>query len=86
MIIMHDLQSPLRFMSDAINRLHDKTLEQKFTDVRGIGVELQKTSVNIYRFVEDFGLWLSAMGRNFRIQNSWINVHELVGELRLFFT
>ena len=86
MIISHDIQSPLRFLSEAAHRAYEKSLQNSFTDITELTKELRNTSENIYHFVQDFNAWINSMDKNFSLQNDWVNVFELLDELSVFFT
>jgi signal transduction histidine kinase len=86
MIVAHDLQSPLRFLNDAIQRANEKALRKDEDAVIAITETMQKASLNIYRFIEDFVVWLKALGKNFQPQYSSINMYALATELKVFFS
>ena len=48
-------------------------------------MELVKATEEVYHFVEDFGWWLSSMGKNFNPQNREINLSDMLTELEQFF-
>ena len=85
-IITHDLQSPLRFQLDAIRRVHKKSLKNDYADLTHTSEVLIKATEEIYHFVEDFGLWLSSMDKDFHVQNETINLDALLAELKQFFS
>ena len=85
MIVMHDLQSPLRFLFDATRRAHEKSILKRYSELEEINLELFKASGKIYNFVSDFGWWLSTTGNQFKTQTEIINLPELLAELNQFF-
>lgn len=85
-IITHDLQSPLRFLLDAVRRVHKKSLQNQYGDLTATSEVLQKATEEIYHFVEDFGLWLSSLDKDFNLQNETINLDGLLVELEQFFS
>jgi signal transduction histidine kinase len=85
MIVMHDLQSPLRFLFDATRRAHEKSIQKRYSELEEINLELFKASGKIYNFVSDFGWWLSTTGSQFKTQNEIINLPDLLAELNQFF-
>jgi signal transduction histidine kinase len=85
MIITHDLQSPLRFLSNALNRLHN-IHEDSDDEVRELSDELVNTSANIYHFVEDFSIWISKVNMAGNLNVEAVNIHELFSELEIFFS
>ena len=50
MIIMHDLQSPLRFLFDATRRAHEKSTLKRYSELNEISLELFKATGKIYSF------------------------------------
>jgi|GEM_PF-2050192 len=85
-IISHDIQSPLRFLSEAANRAYEKCLQNSYADIAGLTQELKNASQNIYHFVQDFNSWINSMGGNLNLQTDRINLSRLLNELSVFFT
>jgi K+-sensing histidine kinase KdpD len=85
MIITHDLQSPLRFLSGVSRRLNVMAREYHLQDITEMSSDIQRSSASIHHFVQDFGFWLKALGRDFRIQSTPVALTEIVMELRDFF-
>ncbi len=83
MIIMHDLQSPLRFLYDATRRAHE---QYKYSELSEINLELFNATGKIYSFVNDFGWWLNSLGENFKPQYELIDLSVLLEELNQFFS
>ncbi|HTQ28146.1 MAG TPA: ATP-binding protein [Puia sp.] len=86
MIIAHDLKSPLWFLHMATRRLNQDISSSGNAEVKGVGLELQKTSASIFHFVDDFSYWLGTMTKNFRIQRAEVFIKELLQDLQVFFT
>lgn len=80
-IISHDIQSPLHFLADIAQKLHERSLSNSHNEVKDISWQLQKASNNIHQFVEDLSLWLTKMQKDFYVQNACINAAALVNEL-----
>lgn len=85
MIITHDLQSPLRFLSNAMDRMHEK-VSLADAEVVSLSNELRKTSTNIHRFVEDFGIWIKKVNMNEHQAEEPVNINKLFAELEVFFS
>ena len=85
MIIMHDLQSPLRFLFDATRRAHEKSILKRYSELNEISLELFKATGKIYSFVNDFGWWLSTTGSHFKTKSETIDLPDLLAELNQFF-
>lgn len=85
MILAHDLESPLRFFGDEIERLERHSRKSQDIQINQISQELKKTSKNVYGFVEDFGSWLGAIGKNFKPNVRPTDLNMLALELNDFF-
>ncbi len=84
MIIAHDLQSPLRYISSSTQRLHDTLLKKGYYEAQVLSSELSNSSYNIYRFVEDFSIWTSTLGSSFHSRDSGVNLYNLLVEIHNF--
>ena len=86
MIIVHDLESPLRFLSQLTKKVHTKVSNSNNDNDTIIATrEIQQTISNIYRFVHDFGWWMQSMNEHFRITNSKVDLMQLLTQLQGFF-
>ncbi|HEX5155087.1 MAG TPA: two-component regulator propeller domain-containing protein [Parafilimonas sp.] len=85
MIITHDLQSPLRFLSDAMERMHEIN-KNADADTKELSVELKNTSANIHHFVEDFGIWIKKVNIAGNLNVKPVNIAALLAELEIFFS
>lgn len=85
MIITHDLQSPLRFLSDAMVRMHEINKSAN-ADTKELSTELKNTSANIYHFVEEFGVWVRKVNVTNNLNFKPVNTETLFDELRIFFS
>ncbi len=86
MIIAHDLQSPLRFISSATYRLYQTLIKKEYYEAQILGLELSKSSRSTYSFVVDFTFWLSSLSGNFHLQSDKVNLHNLLVEISPYFT
>lgn len=86
MIVSHDIQSPLRFLASTMQRLHYKTLQNDFSNIQKLTGEMRNASSNVFRFVEDFSVWLSNIHGNIGIHTEWFSLADLLTELNFFFT
>lgn len=84
-IITHDLQSPLRFLSNVSERINREVKNGNMEALPELSRELQRSSAGIYRFVQDFGLWVNAKGRNFKPVQEPVVLAGLVKTLQVFF-
>ncbi len=85
MIIVHDVQSPLRFLSDITGKIKWNTGRHSPEVMAGILDDLHKSASATYAFVRDFGLWLSALEAGFVITRQPVSLKELTDELAAFF-
>jgi len=86
MIITHDIQSPLRFLSDSSRRFFEIAARNNNTDYLAVAREMQKTTGNIYAFVEEFGIWIHSQDNNFQIDKKPFRLEEILQELWVFFS
>lgn len=84
-IITHDLQSPLRFLSDAMERMHSIN-KNGDADTKELSTELKNTSANIHHFVEDFGIWIKKVNIAGNLDLKPVNIAKLLTELEIFFS
>lgn len=85
MIITHDLQSPLRFLSMAVERLNN--LNAAGTDeMQELSSEVRKTTSSIYRFVENFSVWIKKVNIKGKLDINPVNLNELTADLAEFFS
>lgn len=84
LILAHDLQSPLRFLSDAMQRLHE-TSNYQHEETAELSYELKNSSVKIHRFVDDFVTWIRKVNIDTSIDLRPVNVYALLMELDAFF-
>ena len=85
-IITHDLQSPLRFITSTTHRIYNTLLKNEYYEAELMSLDLTRSSYQTYRFVEDFSLWLSTLGKNFQLHYTLVNLHKLLFDLSYFFT
>ncbi len=84
MVVTHDLQSPLRFLSDAMDRLHRHHLAIG-GETEELSREIKKTSGNIYQFVADFTVWIKNINVQGHIDPKPVPLRPLLDELKDFF-
>lgn len=85
LLITHDLQSPLRFLSIMCDHLHDKAAGNDDQEIRHSSSEIKNASLEIHAFVEEFGLWATTQQENFRINTTRFSLQPLMEELQRFF-
>lgn len=85
MIIVHDVQSPLRFISDISNRIRQSEKKRSPEEMGVLLNDLYKSASTTHAFVRDFGLWLSSLEEGFVMTRQPVVLAELAGELQAFF-
>ncbi|PZF74871.1 sensor histidine kinase [Taibaiella soli] len=84
MIITHDLQSPLRFLSNAFEQM-DVEYSYADTETQQLSREMKKTSSNIYQFVKDFGVWIKKVNMHGQTEITDVNLSRLLVQTASFF-
>lgn len=85
LLITHDLQSPLRFLTVMADHLREKAAERKDHELSKGSEELKNASQEIHSFVEEFGLWATTQQENFKIHVTRFSLSQLLEELQRFF-
>jgi signal transduction histidine kinase len=86
MMVGHDLQSPLHFMSLLSSHVDD-ALEQQLVDKARTGnKEVRSTALKIHAFVEEFNLWARLQDAKFNLSKRTFSLSEVITELDSFFT
>lgn len=84
MIITHDLQSPLRFLSNAFEQI-DVEYAYADAETRQLSQEMKRTSSNIYQFVKDFGIWIRKVNMLGGTEITEVNLSRLILQTAAFF-
>lgn len=85
LLITHDLQSPLRFLSVMCDQLNESAAGQAYREVANTSKEIKNASQEIHAFVEEFGLWATTHQENFQINITRFSLQSLMEELGRFF-
>lgn len=85
LVIAHDLQSPLRFLSDAMERLPSETKQFEKQEFTELVTELKNTSNKLHHFVEDFVAWIKKANIDDNLDARPVNISQLLTELNTFF-
>lgn len=83
-ILAHDLQSPLRFLSDAMQRLH-QTIPHQHEETAELSHELKNSSAKLHHFVDDFVTWIKKVNIDIAVEVGPVNIYALLMELHAFF-
>ncbi|WP_276483850.1 two-component regulator propeller domain-containing protein [Paraflavitalea pollutisoli] len=84
MTISHDLQSPLRFLTDVAGSLHENALQNDNPRAAELSRELLHGSDAIHRFVQEFGYWIKSQGSEFSINKESVVLSKLFNQLGNF--
>ncbi|MHA4807777.1 sensor histidine kinase [Flavitalea flava] len=84
-LVIHDLRSPLRFLTLFTSDLHDN--QDKFSAValKERTYLIKKGANDIYHFSEDFLLWVTSQKDNFSVSRRLFPIKPLLQEIHDFF-
>jgi signal transduction histidine kinase len=85
-LVIHDLRSPLRFLTMLAGDLYDSQPELSPAEMKDRAWLVKKGALDIYNFSEDFLLWITSQKNNFRISNRHFPVRPLLQEIYDFFS
>jgi signal transduction histidine kinase len=85
-LVIHDLRSPLRFLTMLAGDLHDSQPGLSSAELKEHAWLVKKGAQDIYNFSEDFLLWITSQKDNFSISRRRFPVRPLVQEIYDFFT
>lgn len=85
MMVGHDLQSPLHFMSILSRHVQQSLDRQQISEARTGSEEISTTATKIHAFVEEFGLWSRLQDESFNISTRKFRLSDMIGELALFY-
>lgn len=84
-LVIHDLRSPLRFLTMLAGDLHDNQARFSGEEMKERTYLVKKGAQDVYNFSEDFLLWVTSQKENFRISRHLFHVRPLLQELHDFF-
>ncbi|HTR30583.1 MAG TPA: ATP-binding protein [Puia sp.] len=84
-LVIHDLRSPLRFLTMLAGDLYDNQAGLSAADIRERAWLVKKGALDIYNFSEDFLLWITSQRNNFSISNRYFPIRPLLQEISDFF-
>ena len=84
-LVIHDLRSPLRFLTMLAGDLHDN--QDGFTpaELKDRSFWVKKGAQDIYNFSEDFLLWVTSQKDNFKISKKLFPIRPLLQEIHDFY-
>jgi signal transduction histidine kinase len=84
-LVIHDLRSPLRFLTMLAGDLHDNQARLSTDEIKERTYWVKKGTNDIYHFSEDFLLWVTSQKDNFSITKSLFPLRPLLQEIYDFF-
>ena len=85
-LVIHDLRSPLRFLTMLAGDLHDNQPNLSPTEMKERTYWVKKGAQDIYHFSEDFLLWVTSQKDNFSISSRLFAIRPLLQEIYDFFS
>ncbi|HET6254751.1 MAG TPA: ATP-binding protein [Puia sp.] len=85
-LVIHDLRSPLRFLTMLAGDLHDNQAALSPAEIRERAYLVKKGALDIYNFSDDFLLWITSQKDNFRISSRLFPIRPLLQEITDFFS
>jgi signal transduction histidine kinase len=84
-LVIHDLRSPLRFLTMLAGDLHDNQANLSPAESKDRTYLVKKGAQDIYNFSEDFLLWVTSQKDNFNISRRLFYLRPLLQEIYDFF-
>jgi signal transduction histidine kinase len=84
-LVIHDLRSPLRFLTMLATDLHDHQSGFSAADLKERTWWIKKGALDIYHFSEDFLLWVTSQKDNFKPAKQFFAVLPLLREIHDFY-
>ncbi|HEY4064349.1 MAG TPA: ATP-binding protein [Puia sp.] len=84
-LVIHDLRSPLRFLTMLTADLHDNQGRLTAEEMKERSYMVKKGAQDIYHFSEDFLLWVTSQKDNFSVANRVFLIRPLLQEINDFF-
>src|SRR5882672_6557520 len=84
-LVIHDLRSPLRFLTLLASDLLDNQSNYSPEELKERIYGIKKGTQDIYNFSEDFLLWVTSQKDNFNITRRRIHLRPLLQEIYEFF-
>jgi signal transduction histidine kinase len=84
-LVIHDLRSPLRFLTLLAGDLHDNQAGFSLSEIKDRTYRVKKGAQDIYNFSEDFLLWVTSQSDNFSITRRLVPLHPILQEIDDFF-
>ena len=84
-LVIHDLRSPLRFLTMLATDLHDNQATLSAAELKDRSWWIKKGAHDIYHFSEDFLLWVTSQKDNFKLSKQHFYIKPLLREIHDFY-
>ena len=84
-LVIHDLRSPLRFLTMLAGDLHDNQSNFSSAELKDRTYWVKKGTQDVYNFSEDFLLWVTSQKDNFKISKQLFFIRPLLQEIYDFY-
>ena len=84
-LVIHDLRSPLRFLTMLSTDLHDNQAALSAAELKDRTWWIKKGTLDIYHFSEDFLLWVTSQKDNFKLTKQLFSILPLLREIHDFY-
>jgi signal transduction histidine kinase len=84
-LVIHDLRSPLRFLTMLAGDLHDNQANYSPEELKDRSYWVKKGAQDVYHFSEDFLLWVTSQKNNFKVRPQLFFVRPLLREIYDFY-
>ena len=84
-LVIHDLRSPLRFLTMLAGDLHDNQGNFSPAELKDRTYWVKKGTQDVYNFSEDFLLWVTSQKDNFKISKQLFFIRPLLQEIYDFY-
>ena len=84
-LVIHDLRSPLRFLTMLATDLHDNQDSFTADELKDRTYWVKKGALDVYHFSEDFLLWVTSQKDNFKVRKQLFYMRPLLEEIDDFY-
>lgn len=84
--LVHDLKSPLIFLSRVAKRINQNTEVLSKNELKEMSAELRNHSENLVMFIDEFVIWTKTKNLNFKPNFDVIDVSEVIEPMRIFYS
>lgn len=84
-VMLHDIRSPLRFMSMLSKQLHSALSSGDNQPLTALTTELKKSSDQLDVFTREFLVWITTQQKEFQVRNEYVYIQEMFQETEAFY-